>query len=99
MLHYLGTGSLVGWLTRQRLRAADGSIRSRIGHDEVPSDEAADMRLPVVNEIGDGTYRHEPSCPDCAGALAWREVGPEIGTHECGSCGSLFNDTSMGIVN
>ena len=98
MLHYLGTGSLVGWVTRERLRAAEGAVRFRIGRDEVPASEAADVRLPVVNEIGHGAYEYELACPDCAGALVWREAGPEFGTHECKSCGSLFNDSSMGIV-
>lgn len=97
-LHFLGTGSLVGWMTRERLQAADGAVRFRIGQEEVPASEAADVRLPVVNEIGEGTYEHHPACPDCAGALVWREAGPEFGTHECGSCGSLFNDSSMGVV-
>lgn len=97
-LHYLGTGSLVGWVTRERLRAADGAVRFRIGREEVPASEAADVRLPIVNEIGHGTYGHEPACPDCASALVWRESGPEFGTHECKSCGSLFNDSSMGVV-
>lgn len=98
MLHYLGTGSLVGWMTRERMQDADGAITFRVGHDEVPASEEADIRLPVVNEIGDGTYRHELACPDCSGALVWNKDGPKFGTHECGSCGSLFNDSSMGVV-
>ena len=98
MLHYLGTGSLVGWITRERLQTADGALWFRIGHDQVPASETADVRLPVVNEIGDGTYRHAPACFDCAGALVWTKGGPECGTHECGSCGSLFNDSSIGVV-
>ena len=98
MLHYLGTGSLVGWVTRERLRAADGAVRFRIGRDEVPASEAADVRLPIVHEIGEGTYANEPACPDCAGALVLTEAGPKFGTHECKSCGSLFNDSSMGVI-
>ena len=98
MLHYLGTGKLAGWMTRERLRAPDGANRFRIGHDEVPADEAADVRLPIVTEIGDGTYRHVPACPDCTGTLVRSEAGPELGTHECGSYSSLFNHSSMGVV-